>query len=136
MDLACDRECIGLANPAAVLGRELTGGVGQGEGFVGAAVEARGFRLVRAERLDDEALEEVRSVPGGCVAYVVAGGEGLRDVDLLLRNDEGRLLTADTGPEPWASLERCDDPPTPGTARLEIVPFTGEGTVLLLHFAR
>ncbi len=101
-----------------------------------AALEARGFRLVNGERLEGELVEEPRRVPLGCVAYVAAGGEGLGDIDLLLRNEEGRLLTADTGPEPWASLERCDDPPATGAARLEIVPFTGEGSVLLLHFVR
>ncbi len=86
--------------------------------------------------MEGELVEEPRRVPLGCVAYVAAGGEGLGDIDLLLRNEEGRLLTADTGPEPWASLERCDDPPATGAARLEIVPFTGEGSVLLLHFVR
>jgi hypothetical protein len=103
-----------------------------------AALEQRGYRLIREQRLEGEAIEEPMTVPAGCVGYVVAGGEGVGDVDLLLRNDDGRLLTADTGPEPWASLERCDedDPLSAGTARLEIVPFTGEGSVLLLHFVR
>lgn len=100
-----------------------------------AALEERGFRRVRAQTLIDEAIEEPVPVPPGCVGYVVSGGEGLGDVDLLLRSDEGRLLTADTGPEPWASVERCEEEAV-GPARLEIVPFTGEGPVLLQHFVR
>ncbi len=101
-----------------------------------AALEERGFRMVREETLVGEAIEEPIAVPPGCVAYVISGGEGLGDVDLLLRSDD-RLLTADTGPEPWATVERCNDEEPPlGASQLEIVPFTGEGPVLLQHFVR
>lgn len=100
-----------------------------------AALEERGFRLQREETLVGEAIDAPLPVPPGCVAFVIAGGEGLADVDLLLRNDEGRLLIGDTGPEPWAVVERCDEEPV-AAARLQIVPFTGEGPVLLQHFVR
>ena len=102
-----------------------------------AALVERGFRMVGEQRLDAASLER-QPVPPGCIAYLAAGSEGLDDLDLLLRDDDEQLISADTGPEPWATLERCpEEAEEAPAATLEIVPFTGEdGEVLLQWFRR
>ena len=102
---------------------------------IGAALERRGFTLVSEESVRSEALGEPRPVRSGCVAVVAAGGNGVDDLDLLVRDGEAQLLSADTGPEPWAVVERCSEGNS-DAAWLEIVPFAGTGPVLLQWFER
>ena len=72
------------------------------------------------------------------VVAVAAGGDGVGDLDLLVRDVDEQLLSADTGPEPWAVVERCAEPGalTPDEASLEIVPFAGMGPVLVRWYER
>ena len=44
---------------------------------------------------------------GECVAVAVAGGDGVLDVDLFLRDARGDLLVSASGPAPHAAAPRC-----------------------------
>ena len=105
---------------------------------LGAALERRGFERRGEEVVQAGALGPRRAVPPGCVAIVAAGGDGVGDLDLLVRDVDEQLLSADTGPEPWAVVERCAEPGAlaPDEASLEIVPFAGMGPVLVRWYER
>ena len=48
------------------------------------------------------------SIPAGrCVAIAAAGGEGVPDVDLYLRDSAGALVASEAGPSAHATVARC-----------------------------
>lgn len=64
---------------------------------------------------------------GSCIAVVVAGADGVRDVDLFLRDMSDELSASDTGPAPHATVSRCAEHRE--TLSLEIVMQEGAGRV-------
>jgi hypothetical protein len=62
-----------------------------------------------------------------CWRAVAVGGAGILDLDAFLR-DDGALVASDTGPAPWASVERC---PAAGDEIVELVAYRGEGQAIV-----
>ena len=58
------------------------------------------------------------------------GGEGVLDVDAFLRAEDDSLVASDTGPAPWAVVER-----RPSGVSLDVVAYRGEGTVVVRWIA-
>jgi hypothetical protein len=69
--------------------------------------------------------------PGRCVVVAVAGRGELHDVDLELRNLEGRVLAADSGPAPQATSGWCapSDATVPVAIVWEARAYRGSGAV-------
>jgi len=67
---------------------------------------------------------------GRCTALAVAGDEGVIDVDIFLRDPDGRLLASSSGPEAYAAVARCAEDGEENMVA-EIVAYRGSGTVLL-----
>jgi hypothetical protein len=57
---------------------------------------------------------------------VLIGGEGVLDVDAFLRAEDDSLVASDTGPAPWAVVER-----RASGVSLDVVAYRGEGTVVV-----
>jgi hypothetical protein len=57
---------------------------------------------------------------------VLIGGEGVLDVDGFLRAEDDSLVASDTGPAPWAVVERRES-----GVSLDVVAYRGEGTVVV-----
>jgi hypothetical protein len=57
---------------------------------------------------------------------LLIGGEGVLDVDAFLRAEDDSLVASDTGPAPWAVVER-----RPSGVSLDVVAYRGEGTVVV-----
>lgn len=57
---------------------------------------------------------------------VLIGGEGVLDVDAFLRAEDDSLVASDTGPAPWAVVER-----RASGISLDVVAYRGEGTVVV-----
>ncbi|MEM9193518.1 MAG: hypothetical protein AAGF12_30365, partial [Myxococcota bacterium] len=137
------------------LHRAVVKGYGRPAGFALAVVAApREIRDIAALRLDqvlapyidrgyvsiatlERSLDEgeaarhpVQVRPEECVAWVAAGGEGVVDVDLLVRDGRGRLIASAAGAEPHASAHWCADE---GAELLvgEVLAFRGQGTVVI-----
>jgi len=92
----------------------------------------RGFELVRSARVElssERPLRERFEVPEGrCAVALAGGGEGVLDLDLLLRDEAGTLLATDTGPAPWAALGQCGGA---GPLEIELRVYRGEGEAVL-----
>ena len=102
---------------------------------------ARGFvSTSRSERALDEGQTlrlsaVVRS--GQCAAWVIAGDEDIEDVDLFLKEADGTLVAAATGPEPFATVSRCVAPDAPAeNILIEGLLYRGEGTVTMTRLGR
>ncbi len=67
---------------------------------------------------------------GRCTALAVAGDEGLTDVDVFLRDADGRLLASSSGPEAFATVARCAEEEDED-ATAEVVAYRGSGTVTI-----
>lgn len=98
-----------------------------------ASFRARAYQSVSQTRF---ALEEGehRSVPivmdrAGCFALAVAGGDGVDDVDMFLRDAAGHLVARESGPASYAAVARCTT--APETLNLELVMYRGAGSVVL-----
>lgn len=70
-----------------------------------------------------------------CVALVVAGDRGVEDIDLFVLDSNGTRVLSDTGPAPWARLAVCADE-HPAAERFDIVPYRGEGEVVVRTLIR
>jgi hypothetical protein len=96
----------------------------RGGGGFGASLEPRfiavhnalaAMGLAQIGPIEEGSLAQGREVrlawqlPAGCVAIVVVGGEGLRDVDAILLDSRGTPLAHDTTNEPQAVLRPCLD---------------------------
>lgn len=57
---------------------------------------------------------------------LLIGGEGVLDVDAFLRAEDDSLVASDTGPAPWAVVDR-----RPSGVSLDVVAYRGEGTVVV-----
>jgi hypothetical protein len=68
---------------------------------------------------------------GRCTALAVAGDEGITDVDVFLRDAEGRLLASSSGPEAFATVARCAEEDEDEDATAEVVAYRGSGTVTI-----
>ncbi len=94
--------------------------------FVGRGYRSASTSAITLAQGDRRALPF--SVRGGtCAALAVAGEPGLTDIDLFLRDADGRLLVRDSGPAPFASVSRCaagDE-----TLHVEVVAYRGSGSV-------
>jgi len=99
-----------------------------------AALRDRGFESAPLEvlHLEEGTAHRARlTIPvGRCVAVAVAGEEGVADVDVLLRDREGRLLASSSGPEAYAAVTRCAEDGTIAVV-LEVVAYRGSGAVTL-----
>ncbi len=96
-----------------------------------APLVARGYRVVSSSEVV-LAQGERRALPlsiaaGSCAAVVAAGDAGFRDVDLFLRDGDGRLLVRESGPAPFASVSRCAQ--ADEDLVIEVVAYQGAGTV-------
>jgi hypothetical protein len=60
-----------------------------------------------------------------------AGAESLRDVDLELRDADGRVLASDSGPAPHATLGWCapEEALVPVPLAWEAIAYAGGGSV-------
>jgi hypothetical protein len=96
---------------------------------------SRGY-VVREERsveLDEggRSGEGTTLPPGRCLVVAAAGTEALRDVDLELRDADGRVLASDSGPAPHATLGWCA--PSDGVEPIALswvaVAYAGQGSV-------
>jgi hypothetical protein len=69
--------------------------------------------------------------PGRCLVLAAAGAESLRDVDLELRDADGRVLASDSGPAPHATLGWCapEDAIAPVPLTWEVIAYRGSGSV-------
>lgn len=80
--------------------------------------------------------------PGTCVGYAAAAEARGADLDLLLRDNEGKVLVSATGPEAFGAVGRCaaasDDQTSrvPQRLTLEVVMYRGEGDVGLSMLTR
>jgi hypothetical protein len=99
---------------------------------------ARGYRpeaLVEHPLTTGEAWTIRAEVPAAsCIMYTAAGGQPLEDVDLFLRDEEGRVIASDTGPDAWASVSRCVDSLT--RFELRVLAYRGAGPVLVESFRK
>ncbi len=75
---------------------------------------ARGYELSQTDSFDlsegEVRIGELRLAPGRCVVVALAGESELRDVDLVLRGADERVLAADRGPAPHAISGYCAPP--------------------------
>ena len=106
-----------------------------------ADLAARGFvaALQSEEVLEEGGALSLSTVlrPGRCAAWVVAGDGDVSDVDLFLRNADGSLDVAATGPEPFASLSRCvSADEAPRNVVVEGLVYRGNGSVTMLRLGR
>lgn len=96
---------------------------------------ARGYAEVERVHLSfEEGQEERRTfklASGRCAALAVAGDDGIEDVDLFLRGEEGQLLASESGPAPWATVTRCANERE--SIALDIVAYRGAGDVTLVR---
>jgi hypothetical protein len=96
----------------------------RGRGFTAAPSADRELVQGEPERLPI-------SIPAGrCAALAVAAGEGMTDVDLFLRDGEGRLLASSSGPEAYAVVTRCAEDEGEDLVA-EIVAYRGSGVVVV-----
>lgn len=106
-----------------------------------APFRARGF--VPRESSDVELAEgehhagDAQVAPGRCVAVVAAGGNGVRDLDLVLSDASGATLASDTAPAPYAAASVCATSEATLLVTYDVVAFRGAGraTVSLLDDA-
>ena len=92
---------------------------------------ARRYRVLSSSEVV-LAQGERRALPlsiaaGSCAAIAAAGDTGFRDVDLFLRDGDGRLLVRESGPAPFASVSRCAQ--ADEDLVIEVVAYQGAGTV-------
>lgn len=96
-----------------------------------APFRARGF--VPRESSDAELAEGARQersievAAGRCIAVVAAGGNGIRDVDLVLSDASGATLASDTAPAPYASASACASDRGTLLVTYEVIAFRGAG---------
>ncbi|MBK8169216.1 MAG: hypothetical protein IPK60_02590 [Sandaracinaceae bacterium] len=98
-----------------------------------ASFRSRGYVTTSESHLSlDEGEHQSRPVVierAGCVAFAVAGEDGVDDVDMFLRDTEGRLVARESGPASYASVSGCTDGRE--TLTLEMVMYRGSGAVVL-----
>ena len=105
-------------------------------GDAAAALTARGFAETTVERgVDSDAVRQITVPAGKCVGLVVAGDEGLADVDLVALEGAGERIASDTGPAPWASISWCAGDEAE-SVRFEVIPYAGQGAVELRWMER
>ena len=93
----------------------------------------RGYRVAQSSEVV-VAQGERRTMPlsiaaGTCAAVAVAGESSLRDVDLFLRDGDGRLLARESGPAAYAAVSRCAQ--IDEDLVLELVAYQGAGAVMI-----
>lgn len=96
-----------------------------------APLALRGYRVVQSSEVV-VVQGERRALPlsitaGHCAAVAVAGESSLRDVDLFLRDGDGRLLARESGPAAFASVSRCAQ--ADEDLVVEVVAYQGGGAV-------
>lgn len=95
----------------------------------------RAYTLRRRFAFSLDAGERARRVMqverGRCVAVVVAGDDGIRDVDLFLRETDDELVASDSGPAPYAVVTHCAEE-APRNFTLEVSTARGGGSVVAL----
>jgi hypothetical protein len=102
-----------------------------------APLVARGYRVTQSSEVA-LAEGERRALPlsiaaGTCLAIAAAGDSSLRDVDLFLRDADGRLLASESGPAAYASVSRCAQ--AEEDLVIEVVAYQGAGTVTVEQLA-
>lgn len=96
---------------------------------------ARGYVMVREDSLelaqDERVGGEIELAPGRCAVVAIAGRGALRDVDLVLRNTESRVIAADSGPAPHAISGWCSPADASGPTQIawETHAYSGSGSV-------
>jgi hypothetical protein len=100
-----------------------------------APLRARGF--VARDSSDVEltegapVTESISVARGRCLGVVVAGGVGVRDVDLVLSDASGATLASDTAPTPFASATTCASEAANLIVSYEVVAFRGSGRAIV-----
>lgn len=97
----------------------------------GAPYRARGFVTSRPAREvtlaeGERQIIDLEQAAGECAAFVAAGDTGLLDVDLVVRDADGRVLASDTGTRAWAAVSVCTSAHT--SLRVEVRAYRGSGT--------
>ncbi|MCC7538055.1 MAG: hypothetical protein IT379_17650 [Deltaproteobacteria bacterium] len=78
---------------------------------------------------DERELSTVRVAAGECLAVIAAGDEGLTDVDVFLRAEDGRVLASDTGGRAWGAASACAT--ADAEMGVEIRAYRGSGTAAI-----
>lgn len=99
-----------------------------------APFRSRGYAQVAAYEAEIEhGVRHRTTLPplsaGGCVAVAAAGMEDVEDLDLVLRDASGAVITRDSGPEPHAAVSRCAEGDEALVA--EVAMYRGAGRVAI-----